>query len=68
MDCASEESEIRHAVEGIPGVLGLRFQFGERSLRIDGEPQATLAAVEAIRKTGFQVQAWPDAPFARRRW
>ena len=37
MDCASEESEIRRAVEGVPGVLGLRFQLGERSLRIAGE-------------------------------
>ena len=62
MDCASEESEIRRAVEGIPGVLGLRFQLGERSLRIDGQPAAALAAVEAIRKTGFEIQAWPEAP------
>ena len=61
MDCASEESEIRRAVEGVPSVLGLRFHLGERSLRIDGEPQAALAAVEAIRKTGFEIQAWPDA-------
>ena len=60
MDCASEESEIRRAVEGIPGVLGLRFQLGERSLRIDGEPQAALAAVDAIRKTGFEIHAWPE--------
>ncbi|CAD5366648.1 Lead, cadmium, zinc and mercury transporting ATPase [Rubrivivax sp. A210] len=64
MDCASEESEIRRAVEGIPGVLGLRFQLGERSLRIDGEPLAAMAAVDAIRKTGFEIQAWPDAPAA----
>ncbi len=61
MDCAREESEIRRAVEGVPGVLGLRFQLGERSLRIAGEPQAALAAVEAIRNTGFEVHAWPDA-------
>mgnify|MGYP002859441825 CR=1 FL=1 len=61
MDCASEESEIRRAVEGIPGVFGLRFQLGERSLRIDGEPQAALVAVDAIRKTGFEIHAWPDA-------
>ena len=47
---------------GVPGVLGLRFQLGERSLRIAGEPQAALAAVEAIRNTGFEVHAWPDAP------
>jgi Zn2+/Cd2+-exporting ATPase len=62
MDCASEESEIRRAVEGVPGVLGLRFQLGEHSLRIAGEPQAALAAVEAIRNTGFEIHAWPDAP------
>jgi Cd2+/Zn2+-exporting ATPase len=61
MDCASEEAEIRRAVDGIPGLRGLRFQLGERSLRIDGEAQAALAAVAAIRKTGFEVQAWPDA-------
>ena len=62
MDCASEESDIRRAVEGISGLRGLRFQLGERSLRIDAEPQAASAAVEAIRKSGFELQAWPDAP------
>ena len=62
MDCAAEESEIRRAVEGIPGLTGLRFQLGERSLRIDGEPQATVAAVEAIRGTGFEIHPWPESP------
>ena len=62
MDCASEESEIRRAVEGIPGILGLRFQLGERSLRIDGDPQAALEAAEAIRRSGFEVQVWPEVP------
>ena len=51
--------EIRRAVEGVPGVLGLRFQLGERSLRIAGEPQAALAAVEAIRNTGFEAALGP---------
>ncbi len=60
MDCASEESEIRRAVEGIPGITGLRFQLGERSLRIDGEPHAVSAAVQAIGKTGFEIEAWPE--------
>ena len=62
MDCASEESEIRRAVEGIPGILGLRFQLGERSLRIDGDPQAAPEAAEAIRRSGFEVQVWPEVP------
>ena len=62
MDCAAEESEIRRAVEGIPGLVGLRFQLGERSLRIDGDPQAAIAAVEAIRNSGFEIHPWPAAP------
>jgi len=65
MDCAAEESEIRRAVEGIPGLIGLRFQLGERSLRIDGEPQAALAAVEAIRSTGFEIHPWPETPASK---
>ena len=62
MDCAAEESEIRRAVEGIPGLVGLRFQLGERSLRIDGDPQVAIAAVEAIRNSGFEIHPWPAAP------
>jgi len=62
MDCAAEESEIRRAIEGIPGLTGLRFQLGDRSLRIDGEPQATVAAVEAIRSRGLEIHPWPEAP------
>ena len=62
MDCAAEESEIRRAVEGIPGLVGLRFQLGESSLRIDGDPQAAIAAVEAIRNSGFEIHPWPAAP------
>ena len=65
MDCAAEESEIRRAVEGIPGLIGLRFQLGERSLRIDGEPQAAVAAVEAIRNSGFEIHPWPAAPASK---
>jgi Cd2+/Zn2+-exporting ATPase len=42
--------------------VGLRFQLGERSLRIDGDPQAAIAAVEAIRNSGFEIHPWPAAP------
>ena len=37
MDCAAEESEIRRAVDGVPGVRGLRFQLGARLLTIDAD-------------------------------
>ena len=61
MDCASEESDIRRALEGIAGLRGLRFHLSERSLRIDGSPQALDAAVGAIRKIGFEIAPWPEA-------
>ena len=54
MDCASEESEIRRAVEGIDGVQGLRFQLAQRTLAIDASTDDSLErALIAIRKAGF---------------
>jgi Zn2+/Cd2+-exporting ATPase len=61
MDCASEESEIRRAVEGITGIRSLSFRLGERSLRIDATPAVAEQAVAAIRRTGMVVEAWPEA-------
>jgi len=53
MDCSAEESEIRRAVEGIPGVRGLRFQLGQRLLTIDADERSVAPALAAIRKAGF---------------
>lgn len=60
MDCANEEAEIRRTVEAIPGVRGLRFQLGERSLRIDADAFTVQAVVAAIDKLGFEIVPWPD--------
>jgi Cd2+/Zn2+-exporting ATPase len=60
MDCASEESEIRRALDGIAGIRSLGFRLGERSLRIDAEPAVAEQAVAAIRRTGFEVVGWPQ--------
>jgi Cd2+/Zn2+-exporting ATPase len=60
MDCAAEESEIRRAVDGLPGVRGLRFQLGQRLLTIDADEPAVAPALAAIRKAGFDPQ--PVAP------
>ena len=60
MDCAAEESEIRRAVDGMPGVRGLRFQLGQRMLTIDADEPAVASALAAIRKAGFDPQ--PVAP------
>ncbi|WP_259373514.1 heavy metal translocating P-type ATPase [Aquincola tertiaricarbonis] len=56
MDCASEESEIRRAVEGIAGIRALTFQLGQRSLALDAPGPAVELAVAAMRKAGFDPQ------------
>jgi Cd2+/Zn2+-exporting ATPase len=57
MDCMTEESEIRRALDGVAGVRGLRFQLGQRTLAIDAAAAASLdAALAAIRKAGFDPQ------------
>lgn len=61
MDCATEEGEIRHALDAVPGIRGLVFRLGERSIAIDAEPDALEAALAAIRKAGFNPQAVGDA-------
>ena len=61
MDCASEESEIRRAVEGITGIRSTTFQLGERTISLDAEPAVVEQALAAIRKTGFDPQPLPAA-------
>ncbi|ODU57099.1 MAG: 4-deoxy-4-formamido-L-arabinose-phospho-UDP deformylase [Comamonadaceae bacterium SCN 68-20] len=56
MDCASEEGEIRRALEALPGLRGLRFQLGARTLTIDADAEHLPRALEAIRKAGFDPQ------------
>lgn len=53
MDCSAEESEIRRALESVPGIRGLSFQLGARTLAIDADVDALAGALEAIRKAGF---------------
>ncbi|MCY7316752.1 MAG: heavy metal translocating P-type ATPase [Rubrivivax sp.] len=60
MDCASEESEIRRAVDSIDGIRTLTFQLGQRTLAIDAPQAAVALAVVAIRKAGFDPQPLPD--------
>ena len=62
MDCATEESEIRRALEPIEGIHTLRFQLSERTLSMTGTPSAVELAQAAIRRAGFDPQLiQPDA-------
>ena len=65
MDCASEESEIRRALERIEGIRALTFQLGERTLAIDAPASAVQQAVVAIRKAGFDPRPITDTDVAR---
>jgi len=56
MDCAAEESEIRRALAPLPGVRGLGFQLGARTLTIDAPDAVIPEALDAIRKAGFDPQ------------
>ncbi|TWO68107.1 heavy metal translocating P-type ATPase [Caenimonas sedimenti] len=59
MDCSVEESEIRRALEPIVGIRSLSFQLRARTLGIDAPLEVLPAALDAIRKAGFDPQAVP---------
>jgi Cd2+/Zn2+-exporting ATPase len=61
MDCASEESEIRRAVDGIPEIEALRFDLGARVLTISASQAALPNALQAIRKAGFKPEPIDEA-------
>jgi Cd2+/Zn2+-exporting ATPase len=56
MDCSAEESEIRRALDPIAGITNLRFDLGQRVLTIAAAPDVLPAAVEAIKRVGFDPQ------------
>jgi Cd2+/Zn2+-exporting ATPase len=60
MDCASEESEIRRAVEHIAGIRAMTFQLGQRTMTIDAPASSVEQALVAIRKAGFDPQPIQD--------
>jgi Cd2+/Zn2+-exporting ATPase len=56
MDCASEESEIRRALEGLDGIRALQFNLAARELSIAADEQQLSLALNAIRKAGFKPE------------
>lgn len=59
MDCSSEESEIRRALEPIKGIQSLNFQLSARTLVINAPDEVLPLALTAIRKVGFEPQQVP---------
>lgn len=60
MDCAAEESEIRHALARVAGVRRLAFRLGARTLTVHAEQEALAHVEAALRRAGFAPQP-PDA-------
>ena len=63
MDCAAEESEIRHALRDVAGVQRLAFRLGARELRVDAAPGTLPDVAQRLRAAGFAPQV-PGAPKA----
>ena len=55
MDCSAEESDIRRALDAIPGIRSLNFQLVARTLSIDAPAPAIEQAVRAIAAAGYKV-------------
>ena len=53
MDCAAEESDIRHALDRVAGIRSLRFHLAQRTLTIDAPPEVVPVAVEAVNRAGY---------------
>ena len=53
MDCAAEESDIRHALDSVAGIRSLRFHLAQRTLTIDAPPEVVPMAVEAVNRAGY---------------
>jgi Cd2+/Zn2+-exporting ATPase len=56
MDCASEEAQIRRALEGQAAVRGLRFDLGARTLAVDAPDGAWPAVEQAIAAAGLKTE------------
>jgi Cd2+/Zn2+-exporting ATPase len=64
MDCASEESEIRRALEPFGDLDNLRFDLGRRTLTLNAQGARIEQAVAAIRKAGFEPEVMAAQPTA----
>lgn len=64
MDCAVEESEIRRALDRVSGIASLRFDLGQRTLTLTAATEVLPAAVQAMRRAGFDPQLAAGSPGA----
>jgi Cd2+/Zn2+-exporting ATPase len=54
MDCAVEESDIRRALDKVPGIKSLNFQLGARTVAINAPADVMPLAIKAIQSAGYE--------------
>ncbi len=64
MDCITEESEIRRALDRLDGIRALTFRLSERSLHIDAPPAIVNKAADLLRRIGFDARPVSDRTVA----
>jgi Zn2+/Cd2+-exporting ATPase len=57
MDCAVEESEIRHVLKKVDGIQDLQFNLAERELIITADATVVSQAIKSIQQIGYQPEA-----------
>jgi Zn2+/Cd2+-exporting ATPase len=62
MDCITEESEIRRALDRVDGIRALTFRLSERSLHIEASPAIVNEAADLLRRIGFDARPVSGRP------
>ncbi len=62
MDCVTEESEIRRALDRLDGIRALTFRLSERNVHIDASPAVVEEAAGLLRRIGFDARPVDERP------
>ncbi|WP_282829602.1 heavy metal translocating P-type ATPase [Pelomonas sp. V22] len=64
MDCATEEGQIRRALEPLEGIRRLRFDLARRTLAVEAPTEAWASITAAIQAVGFKTETLSAPPAA----
>ena len=64
MDCATEEGQIRRALERFQDIQGLRFDLAGRTLTVDAPTDTWTLVTDAIQSLGFKTETLSAPPAA----
>lgn len=62
MDCATEEGQIRRALEPLQGLRRLRFDLAGRTLAVDAPAETWAPVTAAIQSAGFKTETLAAPP------